>query len=172
MFNLPIKLIAKAFENGVALMSWFIMAPYKQRLFVSLCCKYIRSASDPDHVCFNCFSNNIKNPPNVLLLGCHLQKERHAPFNGRGEHHEVNRFLRKFWFSDGLDVQLARVAWRCVSLLLTHKISTIRLVLPCMLVVFWGVEPLKETKRHGGKLGFSDICCPGIVCILDVQPPF
>eukprot|EP00434_Breviolum_minutum_P042169 symbB.v1.2.037520.t1/scaffold5563.1/size25830/1 len=25
-----------------------------------------------------------------------------------GEHHEVNRFLRKFWFSDGLDVQLAR----------------------------------------------------------------
>jgi len=61
---------------------------------------------------FPLFFKQHQESPQCPTSADHLQKERHAPFNGRGEHHEVNRFLRKFWFSDGLDVQLARVAWR------------------------------------------------------------
>ena len=39
----------------------------------------------------------------------------------RGEHYEMNRELRKFWFSDGLDVQLARVAWHFGAVCLNTK---------------------------------------------------
>lgn len=107
---------------------------YHDTLRTTPCCFFCAvsiSNSDPVHVCFQLFFKQHQESaqcPNVLLLrsppnflGCHLQKERHAPFNRRGEHHEVNRLLRKFWFSDGLDVQLARVAW---FVLQKHKKAT------------------------------------------------
>lgn len=108
---------------------------YHDTLRTTPCCFFCAvsiSNSDPVHVCFHLIviqttsrirpmSKRTTSAEPPQLSGVPSPKRAPRSFNRRGEHHEVNRLLRKFWFSDGLDVQLARVAW---FVLQKHKKAT------------------------------------------------